>query len=218
MSPQVGLTRWLPRRALLAGLALICVHGVVIWRFGSRIPGPLLSNLIQLALGFITVGSCLQAVARSGALGRMFWKLAATGFSIWCVGQTLGTYYASILNLSTQNFWGIDMFFTAWSAPLVMCLFVDQKEESGRFDWQRILDFSQVGIVFLLLYFFFSNISHHGTQQDIWRLAVGVDGIVTVGFIARSVSAGRNATGTLYRRIGYFRLVAFLTDLYLASQ
>jgi PAS domain S-box-containing protein len=199
-------------------MVLLFAHAVVIGLFGSRIPGPLLSNLIQLTLGSMTVGCCILAARRSGAFGRMFWKLAGAGFSLWCIGQALGTYYSSILNLSTQNFWGIDMFFTAWSAPLVMCLFVDQKEEAGRFDWKRVLDFSQVGIVFILLYFFFSNSSRYGSPLGIWRTSVVVEGIVTIGFFARASSAGPGAVGTLFRRIGYFRLVAFLTDLCFALQ
>jgi PAS domain S-box-containing protein len=169
---------------------------------------------LQLTLGLLTVGCCIRAAGRSGGFGRTFWKLAAAGFSMWCIGQALGTYQGDILNLSTQNSWVIDLLFAAWSAPLVMCLFVEQKEANEGFDWKRVLDFSQVGIVFLLLYFFFSNLSRHGTTPGIWRLSAVTDGIVTIGFFARAASGGRTAVGTLFRTIGYFRFIAFLTDLY----
>jgi two-component system cell cycle sensor histidine kinase/response regulator CckA len=205
-----------PRKVLSAALLLLFAHAVVIGVYGGHRPGPLLSNLLQLALGLLTIACCVSAMRISGAFGRMFWKLAGAAFSMWCIGQTAGTYYASILNLSTQNFWAIDMFFTAWLAPLVMCLFLDQEEESLGFDWQRVLDFSQVGIVFLLLYFFFSDISRHGTELGTWRLSAVTDGILTIGFLTRAESAGKNSIGALFRWIGYFRLVAFLTDLYFA--
>ena len=205
-----------PRKVLSVALLLLSLHAVVISVYGGHRPGPLLSNLVQLALGLLTIACCISAMRISGAFGRMFWKLAGAAFSMWCIGQVAGTYYASILNLSTQNFWAIDMFFTAWLAPLVMCLFLDQEEESAGFDWQRVLDFSQVGIVFLLLYFFFSDISRHGTELGTWRLSAVTDGILTIGFLTRAESAGKNSIGALFRWIGYFRLVAFLTDLYFA--
>jgi PAS domain S-box-containing protein len=212
-SPEVSVGS--PRKVLLAALALFCTQAVIIGVFGSKIPGPLLSNLIQLVLGLLAVACSIGAMRRSGTSGRMFWKLAAAAFSVWCIGQTFGTYYADILNLTARNFWAIDMFFTAWTAPLVMCLFIEQ-EEPEEFDWLRILDFSQVGIVFLLLYFFFSNISRHGSPVGVWRLDLVTDGLLTIGFFVRADSAGNNSFGTAYKRIGYFRLVAFVTDIYFA--
>ena len=207
------LTR-LSRPAFLAGMFLICAHASVILFLGSRAPGPFLSDLIQLTFGTITAVACFRSSRQSGSFGRMFFRLAGVGFATWCVGQILGTYYGDILGLQTQPLWGIDLIFTAWPAPLVMCMFLDSEGEPDGFDWQRMLDFAQVGIVFLLLFFFFSNISTNGTSVSSFRLSAVTDGLVTIGFLIRASSSRHEPAGKLFQGLAYFRMAAFLTDLY----
>ena len=217
MSGIREFTARLSRPPFVAGLALFCAHAAAILFFGSRAPGPLLSDLIQLTLGTITAVACFQSAKRSGTFGRMFWRLAGAGFAIWCVGQIFGTYYGDILGIQTQPLWGIDLICTAWPAPLVMCMFLDPEGESEGFDWQRILDFAQVGIVFLLLFFFFSNLSTHGTAVSSFRLSAVTDGLVTIGFLVRASSSRNEPAGKLFQGLAYFRMAAFLTDLYFVT-
>src|SRR5260370_8346054 len=160
-----------PRKPVL--LAVTVVGGRVggIGVFKGCFPGAILSDLIQLALGILALVTALQAARRSGAFGRMFWRLVASGFAIWCIGQALGCYYSSILHLPTLSLWGIDVFFTVWIAPLVMCLFLDPESESEGVDWPRILDFAQVAIVVVLVYVYFSNLVHGGSLGS-WRLSL----------------------------------------------
>jgi PAS domain S-box-containing protein len=185
----------------------------IIATIGNHRPGPVLSDLIQLALDLLTVMVCLQAARRSSTFGRVFWKLAATAFSLLSIGQALGTYYESFLNLPTQGMWVIDVLFTAWIAPLVMCLFLDPDSEPEELDWQRVLDFAQVGIVFILLCFFFHHLAVKGTAQGSQQLTAVTDGVVMIGFFVRAASLRKEPAEKLFRNLGYFRLVAFVTDL-----
>src|SRR5581483_5164623 len=167
-----------PRKPVLLAVILLGAHAGVIAFLKGRFPGPILSDLIQLALGILALVTALQAAARSHTFARMFWRLAAA-VAIWCIGQALGCYYSSILHLPTLSLWGIDVFFTTWIAPLVMCLFLDPESEPGGLDWARILDFAQVAIVVVLIYVYFSNLVHGGALGS-WRLSLTIDGLTTV--------------------------------------
>ena len=202
------------RKSLIAGVLLLALQACALLQFGRDSVGPLLSDLAQLGLGILAVITSFQAARRSGTFGRIFWKLAGAAFLIWSVGQVLGTYYGSILNFPTQRLWGVDVFYHVWVAPLVMCLFLDPEAEAGGVDWQRILDFAQVVIVIFLVYLYFSHLS---MQSDVeaWRLALATDAVITTGFFARAGFARRHPAAWLFRQFGYFRLLAFATDLYI---
>src|SRR5439155_5733050 len=203
------------RYLLYIAVALLAVHAAVLeWR-GDEWPGPILSDTVQLLIGILVFFACLQAVRRSLVFGRLFWKLAATAVFLWCVGQALGTYYGSYLNLPTTNLWHVDIFYVAWPAPLVMCLFLDIDEEQEGTDWRRLLDFGQVAIVFVLIYFYFSTLPAQGTGAS-YRLSVVTDGLITAAFFARAFSLRDDPSRKLFLGIGAFRAVALLTDLYFA--
>jgi len=203
------------RRILLSlAITLLAAHAAILKWVGDAFPGPVLSDLVQLCIGFVVLAGCLQARKRSQVFGRLFWNLAATSLILWCIGQALGAYYGSYLNLPTKNLWFVDIFYVAWPAPLVMCLFLDTEEEQEKSDWRRLLDFGQVAIVFILMYFYFSTLSAQGTAWSTYRVSVASDGLVTAAFLWRAFSLRDNPARKLFLGIGAFRAVAFLTDLY----
>ncbi len=204
------------RKPVFLAVILLGAHGAVIAFVGNRMPGPVLSDLVQLGLGVLALIAAFQAARRSRGFPRLFWRLVTAAFLLWCIGQALGSYFGSILNLPTQSMWAIDVFYNTWVAPLVMCLFLDPESEPEGMDWQRILDFAQVAIVVVLVYVYFSKLSVDGGTLGPWRLSLTMDGLTTVGFFTRAWFSRSEPLGTLYRRFGYFRLVAFLTDVYLA--
>jgi PAS domain S-box-containing protein len=142
----------------------------------------------------------------------MFWALAGSAFSLLVVGIAMGVYNDNFVTLPIRHPWLVDMFTNSWTAPLVMCLFLDPEMEAEGRDWQRILDFAQVGIVFLLLYLYSSNFAVPGPGFQPWRLAMVTDGLITAGFFLRGASTPCEPARTLFRRFGYFRLVAVATD------
>ncbi|HKF24380.1 MAG TPA: PAS domain S-box protein, partial [Candidatus Acidoferrum sp.] len=171
----------------------------------------------QLLLGLITFVAALRAMRRSRALGRLFWKLSAIAFLLWCFGQGLGVYYGSYLNLSTSSLWFVDIFYVAWPAPLVMCLFLDHEEEPEGAEWRRLLDFGQVAIVFVLLFFYFSALSAQNGTWSAYGLSAVTDGLMTAAFFSRAYAMRGEAASKLFLGIGWFRAVAFLTDLYFVA-
>jgi two-component system, cell cycle sensor histidine kinase and response regulator CckA len=202
------------RYLLFTAIALLAAHAAVLKWLGDAWPGPILSDLVQLCIGILVLVACLQAARRSQVFGRLFWKLAAIALALWCIGQALGAYYGSYLNLPTKNLWFVDIFYVAWPAPLVMCLFLDTEDEPEGADWRLLLDFAQVAIVFVLIYFYFSTLSQQGTAWSTYRLSVATDGLVTAAFLGRALSLRNDPARKLYLGIGLFRAVAFLTDMY----
>ena len=205
------------RYLFYVAFALLAAHAAVLeWR-GDAWPGPILSDIVQLLIGILVFVACLQAMRRSLVFGRLFWKLAATAVLLWCVGQTLGAYYGSYLNLPTKGLWHVDIFYVAWSAPFVMCLFLDTEDEQASIDWRVLLDFGQVAIVFVLIYFYFSGLRSQTDSGAGYRLSLAIDALVATAFFARAFSLRDDQARKLFLGIGAFRAVALLTDLYFAT-
>src|ERR1700741_3802476 len=159
------------RYFLFAAVALLAAHAVVLKWLGEVWPGPLLSDTVQLLMGLVVFCASLLAMRPSRTLGRLFWKLNAIAVLLWCAGQALGAYYGSYLNLPTRSLWFVDIFYVAWPAPLVMCLFLDSEEEAEGANWRRLLDFGQVAIVFVLLFFYFAALSEQNSAWPAYGLS-----------------------------------------------
>jgi PAS domain S-box-containing protein len=200
----------------IRGAALACwaAHIVVLLALRPGETRIFLSDGIQCLIGVLAIAACVQAAGRSGPFGRTFWNLATTAFGLLTLGLALSTYVATSHSALGRHAWIIDVFVNAWTAPLVMCLFLDPESEPEGRDWRRMLDFAQVGIVFVLLYLYQSNFAIPGEGFEPWRLAFATDTLITAGFFLRGLTLPRSSARTLYLRFGYFRSVAVLTDLF----
>jgi len=205
------------RYFLLVAFALLAAHAAVLKWLGEARSGPILSDAIQLLLGLVAASASIRAMRRSETFGRLFWKLSAVAFLLWCVGQALGVYYGSYLNLTTRSLWFVDIFYVAWPAPLVMCLFLDSEEEPEGAGWRRLLDFGQVALVFVLLFFYFSALSAQNTTWSTYGLSAATDGLMMAAFFSRAYAMRGEPASKLFLGIGLFRAVAFLTDLYFVA-
>src|SRR3981081_3542448 len=131
-------------------------HAAVLLVFGTRGHGPILSDLIQLALGLLTVLTVLGAAKRSDSFGRYFWWLTAFSFSILSTGQALALVNeVALRSLSFQ--WVANFLFTFWFIPFGVALFLDPDHELNGFDSLLMLDLAQAailsGAVYLLLFY-----------------------------------------------------------------
>ncbi|HTW57487.1 MAG TPA: ATP-binding protein [Terriglobales bacterium] len=196
--------------------ALLCWGAHIVAIVAVR-PGPLkafLSDFLQCSIAVLTVVACIQAAQRSAAFGRIFWRLAAIGFSILTFGLLFATYVDNFQVSFGRHTWLVEVFVNAWTAPLVMCLFLDPETEPGGPDWRRLLDFAQVGIVFALLSLYSSNFAVGGQGFEPWRLALATDVLITAGFFLRGLTTPFEPARSLFLRFGYFRLVAVVTDVF----
>lgn len=151
MSPRERV----PARALIALPILICgLHLVSVLTLGTTPRGSLASNALQAAAGATAALLSFGASRRSSGFARSFWTLVGVAFVIWTAGQATYLYHENWVGERVpQPSWS-HFLFRLYGAPLVMALLVANEEEvAGGHDWQRILDASQVGILFLLFYF-----------------------------------------------------------------
>src|SRR5260370_36605878 len=101
-----------PRKPVLLAVILLGAHAAVIAVLKGRFPGPILSDLIQFAIGILALVTALQAARRSCAFGRMFWRLGASGFAIWSIGQAFGCFVCRLLHLPTLGLWATHRVFS----------------------------------------------------------------------------------------------------------
>src|SRR6266852_4332450 len=142
------------RKVLPVACLLWGMHAAVLLLFGTRGHGPLFSDLIQLALGLLTVLTVLGAAKRSDSFGRYFWWLTAFSFSILCTGQGLAIFNEVALTSSSLQ-WPANFLFTFWFIPFGVALFLDPDHELNGFDSLLMLDFAQAAVCSCAAYLFF---------------------------------------------------------------
>ena len=141
-------------RAARAALLIVAAHAAVLGFVGGRAPGPLLSNLGMIAAGWLATVTCWRAASRGAGFSRSVWRLFAIALGVWSVAQTSWTVTENVLRVSVSEPSLTHFLFRFCGAPLVVALLLDEEEPSVRPpDWARVLDFAQIGIVFLFFYF-----------------------------------------------------------------
>ena len=77
---------------LAGGCFLFAFQAANVLFLGTHPPGPLLSDLTQLAMGILCVLAAYQATRRAAGIGRYFWGLTTLTFTLFVVAQALATY------------------------------------------------------------------------------------------------------------------------------
>ena len=142
-----------PKTTLLVAGALLALAAALA-AFGKEQLGAVLSELVQLALGFICLLTSIQAFHRSGNVARQCWRWLCFTFCIWIVAQVLGVYIDLSSNRSLDAL--DDLLFFVSVIPFGMLIFLDPDHESHRFDRLHLLDFMQVCIFWVAVYLYFS--------------------------------------------------------------
>lgn len=194
------------RVIVAAALVLWVAHiGVCGW-LGAQAPGPLLSDLIQFALGGLLIGSLLLAAERSEGMARAFWRLGVAAYALWMVAQGLGVY--NDLARTATISWLANLLFGFWFAPLAMALFLDPEHETGRIDAILVLDFVQALLVCIAAYVYFFYLpkseSPMGLAHEVWAPYFAGYALVVIAFILRSIFTHSRDARVLFGSFGAF--------------
>jgi len=202
--PRVRTTATLAVLLWMAHVAVIIALGS--GRLDSGTLGPILSDVIQLALGLILTFANIHASKRSGGLGRSFWRLAALAYALWCIAQGLSVY--GDLTDSAAVAWTQNLLFCFWFAPLAMAMFLDAESKAGYLDTLTILDFVQAVLLCLAayIYFFYLPQARSTPQLDesVWTPYFIGYGSVAVAFILRALVTQSRDARSLFGRFGIF--------------
>ena len=206
----------MPRTRIIVAVAslLWLVHAGVVVSFGSKIPGPFLSDLLQLTLGLVLILSVLAASRRSEGMASSFWHLTAVAYAVLFVAQAFSVYNdlaASPLVSGLENF-----LFCFWFAPLAMAIFLNPDNEAGKLDALVALDFVQGVLVCVAayLYFFYIPKSESAGElaHSVWAPYFAGYGLVALAFVLRAAVTRSRDARVLFGRMGIFLAVSGCVD------
>jgi diguanylate cyclase (GGDEF)-like protein len=206
----------LPRtRVVMTLVALLWLaHAAVIAALGTEAPGPLWSDLVQLALGVILVYAIVLAGNASEGLARSFWRLAAVAYLLWCIAQSLSVY--NDLSPSAAVAWINNLLFCFWFVPLAMALLLDPEHEAGRVDALVALDFGQAVLFCLAAYVYFFYLpkaeSSGELAHEVWAPYFAGYGLVALAFVLRGLMSHSRDARVLFGRVGIFLALSGCAD------
>lgn len=204
--------------ALLGGSVLVVLEAgnVFLWR--TRSPGPVLSDLIQLAMAILCTIAAYKASRISDIFGRYFWGLGVVTFTLFVVAQGLATY-DNLYQAPHFIQWTINVLFFFWLTPLGMALFLDLDFAPKGFDWLLILDLVQVILFWLAGYFYFFYLpaqSTSGSQlgHSVWAPYFIYVGFLIVAFLLRVLVAESTPIRSMFLRIAGFLIATGIADFF----
>ncbi len=214
---KTGLSaRPFPRYTLIAGFLLLVAHAATLRILGTRPPGPLLSDLMQLAMGACCITAAYQASRRSGRTGRYFWAFAVATFALFVAAQSLASY-DDAFHAPQYIQWVENLIFFFWFTPFGVALFLDPEFEPRGFDWLLILDLVQVILFWLAGYFYFFYVPVQATTgvqltHAVWAPYFIYNGFLLVVFSLRAIFTGSSVVRALFARLLVFLFVATAAD------
>ena len=189
-------------------------HAGVVALAGSAGRGPLLSDLIQFALGVVLIYAVVQACRCSEGMARSFWGLAAAAFCLWLVAQSLGVY--NDLARSVSVAWTENLIFCFWFVPLAMAIVLDPEQEAGRLDTLIVLDFVQAVLVCVAAYLYFFYLPKADASgemaHEVWSPYFAGYGFVAIAFLLRGATSRSRDARTLFGRVGVFLALSGCVD------
>ena len=208
----MSLTR---SRTIMAAASLLwLVHIAVCTAFGTRSPGPLLSDLIQFILGGQLIAAMMLAANRSQGMARAFWRLTTSAYVLLLSAQGL-TVYHDLARTSAVS-WVVNLLFCFWFAPLAMALFLDPERETGRIDAEMALDFVQGILVCVTAYAYAFYLPSAVTSAElvhgVWPPCFAGYGLVAVAFVLRSIVTRSRDVRVLFGSMGAFLTVSGFVD------
>src|SRR5438105_14455268 len=141
------------RTLFFIALAGLPVHAAILATWGAHNPGPLLSNLLEFAVGVAAGIATLAAARRSSRFARQVWYLVSAGLWIYTAGQGIVIYYDNIAHAALFTPWISDQFLFFWIVPLVLAALVDPLDSPGTFDADFLIDLVTVVLDALSVYY-----------------------------------------------------------------
>jgi PAS domain S-box-containing protein len=142
----------MPRKLLFVALALVLLHASVILTLGPSPTGSLIANCIELLFSAWAATMCFLASRRAQGINRPFWMLVGTGLIFWGIANLGWMYYEVGLGMEPPTGSVVRFLFASQAIFFAMALFLDRERDSSRLDLESVLDFTQLTIVFFLIY------------------------------------------------------------------
>ena len=206
---------WIP----LVALMTLAQVGVV-FSLGTKRPGPPLVSLGDLLFNLLCLFLVMRAARRSTNLPRYFWYVTALSISLFCVATLCNIYVQFVQPLQSVADVA-DIISVFWFCPASLTLFLEPDFDLRRFDPIHILDFIQVVLLWVVIYFFFLYMPTHESSgspfERTWVHATWVgslmyDGAMASVFLLRTAFTNSRVARTLFGRFGVFLVFVCIGD------
>ena len=195
---------------------------IVVFSLGTKRPGPPLVSLGDLLFNLLCLFLVMRAARKSSNLARYFWYVTALSISLFCVAALCNMFVQFVQPLQSVADVA-DIISVFWFCPASLTLFLERDFELRRFDPIHILDFIQVVLLWVVIYFFFLYMPTHEASgspfERTWVHATWVgslmyDGAMAVVFLLRAAFTNSRVARTLFGRFGVFLVFVCLGDFY----
>ncbi len=195
---------------------------IVVFSLGTKRPGPPLVSLGDLLFNLLCLFLVMRAARKSSNLARYFWYVTALSISLFCVAALCNMFVQFVQPLQSVADVA-DIISVFWFCPASLTLFLEPDFELRRFDPIHILDFIQVVLLWVVIYFFFLYMPTHEASgspfERTWVHATWVgslmyDGAMAVVFLLRAAFTNSRVARTLFGRFGVFLVFVCLGDFY----
>jgi len=178
----------------------------------------LFSNSLDLAMVLLAALCSLYVARCCSGYARQLWTLLAVALTLETMAQAISTYYQSFVPGSAEIPWPSDVLFFLWVAPVFMMFLPSSDSKSPGFDWLRLLDFAQVGIVAATAYLYFFYIpsrwqsNHAALERQILVLYIVRDLSLSTGFLLRARTSPASWLRFFSRGMAVVFLAVVLSD------
>jgi diguanylate cyclase (GGDEF)-like protein len=206
----------LPRTRIVVTVTslLWLAHVGAVAFLGTKPPGPLLSDLIQLVLGAVLIYAVVEASRRSEGIALSFWRLTAVAYTLWMAAQILTVYNDLVPTPAVA--WSNNLLFSFWFVPLAMAIFLDPDKEAGKLDALVALDFVQGVLVCVAAYVYFFYLpkaeSPGELAHEVWAPYFVGYSFVAGSFILRAAVSRVRDVRVLFGRMGIFLALSGSAD------
>ena len=203
----------MPRKLLVSAIVLLGFSVGVILTLGMSPAGSTLTNLLQIVCCGFAAAMCFAASRRGRGLSRPFWTLVGCSIATWGVANLGWMYYENWLHAPVPRFSLVRILFDVQGVFYAIALFLDKEKDSQEFNSEMVLDFMQIAIVFLSLFFglFYAQVLE-GAQGQFNELIVtwifvAINVTLTLAAAIQAFTAKTKRIRSLYGGLALFLLI-----------
>src|SRR5271168_4433645 len=142
----------MPRRLAAVFCVVVALHVALATVFKTWQYTPLISNTLQILSSFLAAAMCFGARQRGRGLARSFWLLVGCGFATWGLSNFFWAYYEVVLHVEPPSGSIVRFMFDLQGAFFAMAVLLEESERSVYAALEAVADFTQLFIVFSLIY------------------------------------------------------------------
>lgn len=220
-SEPVQRLLFMPTRRIIAIITgvLFFVQVLMIAFWTGTTKAAVVSDSVQVVLGFLCLFASLEAGTRSATTSSYHWRWLAASFLAFVTAQGLGTYIDFTSNHSFDRL--DDVLFSLSVIPIAMLPFVDPDREHSRFDRLHVFDFVQASCFWVSVYLYFHDkpgigLADVGWEGFGWSSSLAFNGVLTLSFVLRTALSRTKAARGFFGGMTAYVFLAGLTDAYAA--